>query len=130
MRSGGKAILLGLLVWLVPFGVAFAAFPLKESRRSLFESIMPVTLSIVVIACALAYFRRVSRPSWKEGACLGCLWFAISVGIDLPLMLSPPINYTLGEYVADIGLTYLMIPVITIGVALAAARNASEISGY
>lgn len=127
MRSWGKAILLGLLVWLVPFSVAFAAFPLKESRRSLFESIMPVTLSVIVVACGLVYFRRVSRPSLKEGVCLGCLWFAISVGIDLPLMLSPPINYTLGEYVADIGLTYLMIPVITIGMALAAARNASEI---
>src|SRR5438046_2270946 len=127
MASWGKAILFGFLVWLVPFIVAFIVFPLKESWRSLFESIMPVTLSIIVVACAVLYLRRVSMPSLREGACLGLLWFAICVAIDLPLMLNPPMNYTLVEYAADIGLTYVMIPVITVGMALAAARNTGAV---
>jgi hypothetical protein len=89
----------------------------------LFESIMPVALCGVVVLCAGRYFRGVAKPSAKEGVGLGLLWLAISVAIDLPLMLSPPMNYSLEEYAADIAFTYLMIPVITAGMATAAARR-------
>src|SRR5262245_63304767 len=114
MASWKKAISFGLMIWLIPFIVAFIAFPLKQSWRSLFESVMALTLSIVVVACAVRYFSRLKSASLGEGIRLGILWFAISVVIDLPLMLPPPINYTLVEYAADIGLTYLMMPTITI----------------
>jgi hypothetical protein len=126
MTAWKRAILLGLLVWLLPFVVAFAALAIKQSWRSLFESIMPLTLAIVVVGCGNAYLRRVPQCSVAEAARLGLLWLAISVAIDLPLMLSPPISYTPSEYAADIGLTYVMMPVITIGLAVAAhgSRNA------
>jgi hypothetical protein len=142
MTSIRKALLLGLVVWLVPFVVAFCIFPLKTSWRSLFESIMPVTLAAVVVGCALFYFRRqpagsmpasgvpagnmpaqpadnIPAPSLREGLLVGLLWWAMSLAIDLPLMLSPPISMRLEEYAADIGLTYLMIPILTLGVAAA-----------
>ncbi len=128
MASWRKATLLGFLVWLIPFTVSFIAFPLKETWRSLFESIMPVTVSIVVVACAAIYLRRVDKPSFKDGGRLGLLWFTICVVIDLPLMLNPPINYTLLEYAADIGLTYVMIPVITVGMALDASDRPEKIA--
>jgi hypothetical protein len=54
------------------------------------------------------------------------IWFAISVAIDLPLMLNPPLNYTFAEYCADIALTYMMIPIITAGIAVAAAIPAAR----
>jgi hypothetical protein len=117
MTSIRKAILLGLLIWVVPFAVAFAAFPLKESWRSLFESIMPVTVAAVATACAVYYFRSVKTATLREGLVLGLVWLAISVAIDLPLMLSPPIRMPLLEYLADIGLTYVMIPIITVGIS-------------
>ncbi len=123
MASWRWAIGLGLLVWLIPFGVAFAAFPLKEGWRSLFESIMPVTVAAVVTPLALLYFRRTGRWNLREGACLGLLWWAMSMAIDLPLMLPPPISYALAEYFADIGLTYLMMPIITLGIAAAGSRT-------
>jgi hypothetical protein len=126
MASWRRALWLGLLVWLVPFVVAFVAFPLKESWRSLFESIMAVTVALTVVPCALLYLRPVRAGLVREGLLLGLLWFGISVAIDLPLMLNPPINYTLLEYVADIGLTYLMMPVLTVGLAMAASRDTSE----
>jgi len=122
MTSLRRALLLGLLVWLVPFVVACCIFPLKESRRSLFESIMPVTLAAVVTGCALLYIRKVRTPSLREGLLLGLIWMAISVAIDLPLMLSPPMSMPPLEYAADVGLTYLMMPVLTVGIA-AASRN-------
>jgi hypothetical protein len=90
---------------------------------------MPVTLSLVVVGLALPYFRRVRGRFIKEGVLLGCLWFAISVVIDLPLMLNPPMNLTLVEYTADIGLTYLMIPVMTTGIASALAQTGKANAG-
>ena len=128
MASWGRALLFGFLVWLIPFVVSLVASPLKQSWRSLFESIMPLALSLTVVPSAVLYFRRVRTAFLKEGILLGVLWFAISVAIDLPLMLTPPMNYTLVEYAADIGLTYLMMPVITIGIALAASRNCGEVN--
>jgi len=128
MTSLRRALLLGLLVWLVPFVVAVCIFPLKESQRLLFESIMPVTLAAVVTGCALLYFRKVPSPPMREGLQLGLIWWAISVAIDLPLMLSPPIRMPPLEYAADIGLTYLMIPILTLGIA-AASRNRDRGAG-
>jgi hypothetical protein len=116
MQSWRSAIGYGLLVWLIPFAVAFGVFAIKESWRSLFESIMAVTLAATVVGCVWLYFRQ-RRASAREGLQLGLLWYLISVAIDLPLMLSPPINYTFSEYLADIGLTYVMIPIITTGIA-------------
>lgn len=123
MTSWRRALLFGFLVWLVPFVVALVAYPLKESWRSLFESIMPVTLTLVVVPCAVVYLRRVRSGLLKEGILLGVLWMAMSVMIDLPLMLNPPMNYTLIESAADIGLTYVMMPIITIGIAAARGGN-------
>jgi hypothetical protein len=119
MTSWRKAILYGILVWLVPFIVAFVCFPLKLKWRSLFESIMPLTLAVVVVPLAVRYVRAAGAVSVKEGVALGFVWLAISVLIDLPLMLSPPIRMAPSEYAADIALTYVMIPVITAGIAAA-----------
>jgi hypothetical protein len=52
-----RTLLFGFLVWLIPFVVAVAVFPVKASSRSLFESIMAVTLAATVVGCALRYFR-------------------------------------------------------------------------
>jgi hypothetical protein len=123
MTSWRRAIGYGVLVWLVPFVVAFAAVGLKESWRSLFESIMAVTVAAVVVPLALSYFRGAPQPTAREGVLLGLVWLAISVLIDLPLMLSPPISYSPQEYAADVGVTYLMIPVITGGIGRAATTQ-------
>lgn len=128
MTSWRKAVLFGLLIWLVPFVVAFAIFPVRDNWRALFESIMPVTVALVVVVCGVWYFRGVKTAFVREGLLLGLLWWLISVVIDLPLMLSPPISMDLVEYLADIGLTYAMMPIITtgLGAGRAAAGSPSE----
>ena len=121
MASIGKAILLGFLIWLVPFVVAVAIFPIRESWRALFESIMPVTLTAVVVLCSLLYFRKVHSQFFKEGVLLGVIWFGLSVLIDLPLFSAGPMEMSFLEYFGDIGLTYLIIPLITTGIGAALA---------
>jgi len=62
----------------------------------------------------------------REGLLLGVVWMAVNVGIDVPLMLSPsPMQMSLGEYMADIGLTYVLIPVVTMGIGLVRAQGRS-----
>jgi hypothetical protein len=125
MGSFRRAVLYGVTVWLVPFVVAFLIFPLRESNRPLFESIMPVAIALVVVVLAVSQVRRAGRASVRDGVLLGVLWLVISTAIDAPLMLlGGPMRMTIGQYVADIGVTYLMIPIITTGIATAAARGA------
>ena len=119
MISWRKAIFFGLVIWLIPFVVAFSLFRVRESWRSLFESIMPVVVTSLVVVFGVIYLRRVKTNIVREGFCLGLLWFGISVLIDLPLMLSPPMNMSVVEYSADIGLAYVVMPIVTTGMAIA-----------
>ena len=118
-----KALLFGLFIWITAFAVAFAIFPVRESSRPLFESIMPVVLSAATVFFAHRYFRHVHRGFQREGVLLGLVWLATNVVIDLPLMLAPsPMQMTLAEYFGDIGLTYALIPIITTGMGLVRAQ--------
>lgn len=113
----------GLLVWLIPFVVAMALFTARESWRSLFESVMAVVLAAVVTAFALDHLRRLPAAGAAIGLGVGLVWMAISIVIDLPLMLPAPVGMAFGEYLADIGLTYLMMPVIAAGIGAALAHR-------
>jgi signal transduction histidine kinase len=113
------AIGYGLVVWAVPFTTAMVLLPWREPWRSLFESAMAVTLVLVVTGLAIAFFRHYPPKSAFQGLALGVSWALISIAFDLPLMLGPPVNMGLTEYLADIGLTYLAIPAITTGIAFA-----------
>jgi hypothetical protein len=70
----------------------------------------------------LRYLRPIERASLSEGLRLGGLWLAINILIDAPLMLlGGPMKMSLGAYLADIGVTYLILPLVTTG--LVAARR-------
>jgi len=102
-------------MWLIPFVVAVLVFPFRSSFRPLFESIMAVAVTLAAVLLANLYFRRVEASFLKEGVLLGLLWLLISLGIDLPMVAEGPMKMTLADYMADIGLTYLIIPIVTTG---------------
>jgi hypothetical protein len=125
MTSVRKALIYGVLVWLIPFAVAFAIFPLRQSNRPLFESIMPVAVAAAVTGLGGRYLGDITSAHVREGLRLGILWLVISVAIDAPLMLlGGPMRMSLDAYLADIGVVYLMMPVITAGIGAALARRA------
>lgn len=110
-----KIILWGLLVWVIPFVVAFFIFPLRQNERPLFESIMPVVLTAVTIIASLLYFSKVEVNFLKEGLLVGLIWLLISLAIDLLLFMQGPMKMALLDYLKDIGFTYLIIPAVTLG---------------
>ncbi len=116
MKSYKSSILYGFLIWLIPFIVAFLIFPIRTSNRVLFESIMPVVVTICVVLFSILYFSKVTANFFREGILLALFWFGISLVIDL-LMFMPesPMKMSFTNYMVDVGLTYLIIPTICIG---------------
>jgi hypothetical protein len=117
MHSIKKAIIFGFLVWAVPFAVAFAIYPIRQSNRIMFESIMPVVVAGSVVIFALLYFKRAISVSVWEGLILGLIWFAICFLIDLFMFSSGPMKMSFADYIADVGIVYIMSPIITVGFA-------------
>jgi len=115
MKKYSKLLLYGFLTWLIPFLVSVLIFPLHQTERPLFESIMPVVIVACAVFFSVLYFRRVTSGFQREGARLGTAWLAISLFIDLLLFMEGPMKMPLADYLKDIGLTYLIIPMITIG---------------
>ncbi|HBF66892.1 MAG TPA: hypothetical protein DDW36_00510 [Candidatus Magasanikbacteria bacterium] len=114
MSSLKKVILFGFLAWLVPFAAGFVLFPIHESNRALFESVMPVVVVGTVVLLGYKYLKKAKNPkneAWK----LGIVWLLMNIVIDLALFLPPsPMHMGIVEYMQDIGLTYFVIPLITI----------------
>ena len=115
MKSFRKALLFGLAVWAIPFVVAVSISQIRESDRVLFESIMPVAVVVSVVLFASLYFRNVGAAFLQEGVKLGLVWLAISIAIDLLMFSSGPMKMSFIDYIKDIGVTYMVIPAITIG---------------
>lgn len=128
MNKNLKIILYGVLVWLIPFAVSFVVFPLKTSMRPLFESIMPLVLSIVVITLAYYYFKNLNSDFVKEGLIIGISWYIINITLDLFLFMpASPMQMNFADYIMDIGLTYVMIPAITLGMGFMAHNKSAKI---
>jgi len=78
MKSLKKVVLYGFLIWLIAFAVSFLIFPIHESNRAFFESIMPVTLSIVTSFFAFKYLSKTESNFIKEGLYFGIIVTAIN----------------------------------------------------
>jgi len=127
MKSYKLALFYGFLIWLIPFVVAFLIYPIKTSNRALFESIMPVVLMICVVLFSILYLRKVKTDFFKEGILLGVIWFAISLVIDLTMLMpESPMKMSFADYMMDIGLTYVIIPTICVGFGYLLERQRSQ----
>lgn len=121
-----RTTLLGLASWLIPFALSFFFFDRTGQLlipQPLFKSIMVVAGGISGVALLAAAFRR-TEVTPAAGFALGCYWLAINLALDLAvlvaLMKMPPTHY-----LYDIGLRYLLIPIIATGMGIVAARAAA-----
>ena len=116
LQSMKKAVLFGFLVWLIPFIAGFLAWPVHE--QPVFETILALAVAGSGLVFATIYFRSIERITRSEGVRLGALWFAIAVLIDLIMFMpaASPMHMSFVAYMLDIGLTYLIYPMITIAI--------------
>jgi len=83
----------------------------------MFETIMPLSLTFFCMIFTYLYFRQLETNYLREAVILGCLWCAISLVIDLIMFSRGPMQMPFLDYMADIGFTYLIFPIITVGSA-------------
>lgn len=124
MTSIKKVIGFGLLTWLIPFIVSFAFYsPEGEVWLDifLFKSIMIVLATLIGALFLVKYFKGVTAEYVKEGIIIGLLWLVLNLILDL-VILVPMSGMMFGEYVAQIGLRYLMIPIMSIAFGMVAAN--------
>lgn len=112
---------LGFASWLVPFIVSFL-FVDRAGQflipRELFKSLMVVLFGGLGTALLVAAFQRI-RLSIRSGAVLGSYWLAINLAMDI-LILVPLLKIPVSTYFFDIGLRYLLIPIIAIALGFVA----------
>ena len=122
MGAFGKSLLYGFFLWLTVFISSFFIFPLKTSNPLFFETLISIFLVLFTVIAAYFYFSKTAL-SLKNGLAAGITWMIVNIIIDLPLFSFGPMKKDLAEYFTDIGLTYLIIPVITTGAAAIKIRS-------
>lgn len=115
MKKLAKLALYGLMLWAAVFLAAMALGSLRQTERPLFESLIAVLLALVTTLVAMAYLRKQRRNFLLEGLELGLMGLLVNIALDLIMFSYGPMRMDWLDYLKDIGLTYLMIPVITSG---------------
>lgn len=119
MKLQKRKLLYGFLLWLPIFGFSMLLNPLRDFSKSLYESVMPIVITFFTVFFSVSYFRRVKKKKlMKHGIRVGIAWVVIMWIIDFFMYIWGPVNMNFVEYITNIGVLYLMIPVITIGFAM------------
>jgi hypothetical protein len=104
-----RAVLLGILSWLIPFVISFLAMHLRKSNAPLFSTLMYLVVLLAAGALLARYFR--DRPVLvREALIVGTLWFVMNLIFDFPMFAFGPMRMTALAYYSEIGLAYLAFP--------------------
>jgi hypothetical protein len=86
---------------------------------------MAVVIAVCAVFFSVLYFRNLRAGFLREGILLGVAWFIINIVIDLLLFLpESPMQMSFADYMIDIGVTYLIIPAVTVGFGLSLQQKA------
>ena len=121
-----KIVLFGFILWLVPFIGGFLFVDTKGNfliPETFFKSIMIVVGSLVGVTLAVRYFKDIKNDFVTEGVLLGVIWLVINLAIDIVFVSAGFFRMTLIQYITDIGLRYLSIPIYTIGLGYALKKR-------
>ena len=116
MKNTLRLLLLGLMTWAIPFFAAF--FFIDQTGQVaidiyLFKSIMIIVGGITGAFAIILYFKKQENTYLKNGVISGLIWLIVNVLLDM-LVLVPMSKMPYPEYFNQIGLRYLMIPIMTI----------------
>jgi hypothetical protein len=125
MKKALKIFFFGALSWLIPFLASFPFFT-KDGKLSidqgLFKSIMVVVGLATGIFLTYLYFKKLDGRYCFNGFLIGLIWLVMNCGLDI-LVLLPMSKMALPAYFMEIGVRYLSIPLITIGMGCLLAKK-------
>lgn len=120
-----RTTVLGVLSWALPFVSSFAFVDRTGQFLipvALFKSIMVVVFGGLGTLLLVLAFRRL-EPGWRSGLLLGVYWFAINLVLDFAALL-PLTGMSVVGWFFDIGLRYLLIPIIATAMGAVAGEAA------
>jgi hypothetical protein len=122
VKTAVRYLLFGAGTWLIPFAIGMLLFPVVDPSTALFDSLMSVALGASAGWLSWLYLKGREGNGFAAGAAAGLGWAAMAVALDVPFFLMPDAMAAMpaGDYFADVGLTYAMIPIISgfIGLSL------------
>lgn len=126
MSSTIRLVLWGAAIWAVPFLLGMAIFAFVPTDSALFDTLMTLALGLAACVGSTAYLAKAPSPGMSAGVRAGLAWMFIALVLDAPFFLFGPqqMRMPVADYAGDIGLGYLLIPIIagSIGSALQRAR--------
>ena len=117
MEQPKKVLIYGILIWLIPFVASFIFYRPDGTlviSQIFFKTIMILVGAPVGIYLAVRYLGALDKDYLKAGISIGLVWFVMSVVLDLIILL-PMSGMGIAQYFQEIGLRYLIIPMITVG---------------
>ncbi|MCG9479203.1 MAG: hypothetical protein K9H14_03225 [Actinomycetia bacterium] len=118
MKKFFVILLVGTLVWAVPFATSLLAEPLKETGP--FKELKFLALIIAAVFFLVIYFRRQFKGFAGEGFLVGIMWLGICLVLDWLLAYG---QGNFGQYFLNQGFLYLSIPIISSGFDLIVKRK-------
>lgn len=122
-----RTTLLGLASWFIPFAISVPFFDQTGQLlvpQPLFKSIMVVIGGASGCWLLIVAFRRLAITP-ASALALGCYWLAINLLLDL-IVLVLLMKMPAAHYLMDIGLRYLLIPIIAMSMGIVAARASTR----
>jgi hypothetical protein len=119
-----EVLVLAFLSWLIPFAVSFAFFGpggVPWLPYPLFKSIMVVVFGATGLWLMLRALRG-GTLSVASGLAMGGFFLAVNVVLDIAILL-PLTGMGFTSWLMDIGLRYLLIPVMGWGIGRAAEQS-------
>ena len=107
------------LAWFVPFAMSVCVFPLRSTHRPLFETVMSLTLTANSAWLGVVYLRRTGGDLLIRAVRIGLTWVLANWLLDLLMFGWGPMQMPIRQYLEEIAGAYLIIPVITIALAVA-----------
>ncbi len=117
MQSPIRALLYGIAIWFVWVSLVVASaelLPTEIVGSALFVSMQMAALAALVLGFTVHYLRKVGAGSFGEGLLVGLVWVVVMVALDLAhSVVMPEMVPDLGDYLATIAPSYIVIPIIT-----------------
>lgn len=116
MNKWLKIILLGLIIWVIPFVVSVVVWDLETNQPKVtiawFYALMAFTGAIGFAIAACLYFRKVKGDPVKEAVMVGIIWYIELLLLDL-IVLVGFFGMTMTDYY-HLTITYLNPLVLSI----------------
>lgn len=117
-----KKLLLGLIIWTIPFLSSFFVWDVQAGGPSVpmawFNAIMAFTWSIGFAIAAYIFFKDVDKAdAKKEGVVAGIVWYLELILLDLAVLVGA-FGMAIGDYYPML-LTYLNALVISVAIGYA-----------